>query len=132
MAEITGGTLYEINRDLMKREPVLSVSDIKVKKKLIDDFFEYTYLKAKYFMLLCRERYDFTIFNFKDQKFTTDVQTATNILIDECLANRGNIKGIDKINDNSAIEIWLEIDEEIYCYYLFPCDDMIVEIGGSN
>ena len=49
-------------------------------------------------------------------------------LIDECLKNRGEIRGIDITKDKGAIEIWLSIDGEAYVYYFFPYDSALVEI----
>ena len=51
-----------------------------------------------------------------------------NILVDECLKNRGEIRAIDITEDKGAIEIWLIIDEEAYCYYFFPYGQAVIEI----
>ena len=47
--------------------------------------------------------------------------------LEECLINRGQIYGIDRTEDGCAIEIWLMIDNEPYCYYFFPYGTAVVE-----
>ena len=75
-------------------------------------------------MLLCNERKDYTIFNLKqDNSF----EEATKILLDECLVNRGQVKSIELTESGDAIEIWLSIDKESYCYYFFPYNTGVIE-----
>ena len=50
---------------------------------------------------------------------------ATNELT-ECLKNRGDILSIDD-QHNGAWEIWIRNEEGIFCYYLFPYDNAIIE-----
>ena len=42
--------------------------------------------------------------------------------------NRGEVRGIDLTKDKDAIEIWLIIEDEAYCYYFFPYDAAIIEV----
>ena len=51
-----------------------------------------------------------------------------SILVDECLVNRGEIRGIDITKDKGAIEIWMSIEEESYVYYFFPYDTAIINM----
>ena len=82
--------------------------------------------KGKYYMLLCNDRRDFTVFTLLDGEDKS--AKAAFEMVDECLIPRGVIKDIDKTVDGYAIEIWLSIDDEIYCYYFFPYDNAIVEV----
>ena len=76
-------------------------------------------------MLLCNDRKDYTIFR---RASTNNVGTELiNILIDECLKNRGKTKSIELTEAKDAIEIWLSIDEESYCYYFFPYDTAVIQ-----
>ena len=79
-------------------------------------------------MLLCRERYDFTIFHLYEKQNSNPCKIAVTELID-LLNNRGNILSIEKDSNtiNNAWEIWLEIDKEIFVYYLFNCDDWVIQ-----
>ena len=50
------------------------------------------------------------------------------LLIDECLKNRGEIRGIDITKDKQAIEIWVSIEEDSYVYYFFPYNEGVIDI----
>ena len=133
-SDITLGTNYDINKNLVERyEKVLTEEEKQNKKELIADFIE-TKEKNFYFMLLCHEQRDYTIFNFIDYKGRdTDLICANEII--ECLNNRGKIKGIDITKDNQAIEIWISRDKESFAYYFFPYDSGVIEIdykGGHS
>ena len=82
-------------------------------------------------MLLCRERYDFTIFHLYEKQNSNPCKIAVTELID-LLKNRGEILSIEKDTTNSymtnnAWEIWLKIDGEAFAYYLFNCDDWVIQ-----
>ena len=127
------GTVYDLNKQLVeKEEKALSNSKLREKKKTIISFAEKC--KDVYFMLLCNERKDYTVFRkgFYDEDIYTDdehqLDEIVNILVDECMMNRGEIRGIDLTKDKDAIEIWLIIEDEAYCYYFFPYDAAIIEV----
>ena len=127
MSEIEMGTVYDLNKQLVKKEEKeLSNSKLREKKKTIMSFADKS--KNNYFMLLCNERKDYTVFNLYTDKMYEQLETMANILVDECLKNRGEIRAIDITEDKGAIEIWLIIDEEAYCYYFFPYGQAVIEI----
>lgn len=114
------GTAYDINKNLVKKyEHELTKEELKEKEKMIDDFTREKF--DNYYMLLCHDRRDYTIFH------TTVREGSAYLDFQECLINRGQIYGIDKTEDGCAIEIWLMIDEEPYCYYFFPYGTAVVE-----
>lgn len=128
------GTLYDINKTIVERNiKLLSQEEIQNKKNIIVDFINNS--QNTYYMLLCNERKDYTIFHRRyDNKIEqfldnagTNEETLEKILIDECLPNRGGIKSIELTEDKNAIEIWLSIDEESFVYYFFPYDAAIIE-----
>lgn len=126
MSNITLGTAYEINKNLVEKyEKELTIKELKEKKEIISTFIKET--DNRYYMLLCNDRKDYTIFTLLDGEKDKSDETAS-ILIDECLFNRGLIKGIDLTENKDAFEIWLSIDKEAYCYYFFPYDNAIVEV----
>ena len=43
-----------------------------------------------------------------------------------CLKDRGDILAIDE-NEDKAWEIWLNINNQPYCYYLFRYDEAVIE-----
>lgn len=124
--EMSLGTAYEMNKDLIKRyEKELSLEKLKSKKEM--------YLKylndntGNYYMLLCNDRKDYTVFHLKynDEVIKSEDFSFNELL--ECLINRGKVYGFDRTEDNAAIEIWLMIDNEIYCYYFFNYDNAVIE-----
>lgn len=118
--KVTLGSAYDINKNLVEKyEKELTEKEIELKKDTIKNFLNQ--VNAKYYMLLCNDRKDYTVFNLVNN----NIDDMINILITECLYNRGKIKGIDVVND--AIEIWLSIDNESYCYYLFNYNFGMIE-----
>ena len=95
------------------------------KLTLIRDFITDTH--NHYYMLLCNDRRDFTIVTL-DVANEEKRAAAAFTVVDECLVNRGKIKAIDLTEHKDAIEIWLNIDDEEFCYYFFPYDNAVIEI----
>ena len=123
-SNITLGTAYEINKNLVEKyEKELTTKELQNKKTEIINFIQET--KGQYYMLLCNDKKDYTIFNILNKN---NIEKMINILVDECLINRGIIKGIDLTKDKCAIEIWLSIENEAFCYYFFKYDDAVIEI----
>lgn len=122
--EVSLGTLYDLNKGVIQQQPDLTAEQITEKRTLVENFIRET--KNKYYMLLCNDRRDFTVFTLLDGEDKS--AKAAFEMVDECLIPRGIIKDIDKTVDGYAIEIWLSIDDEIYCYYFFPYDNAIVEV----
>ena len=120
------GSLYDLNKEAMRTQDPLPAEEVKkALRNGVKSFFLGN--KDQYFMLLCREKYDFTLFNLKyKEQFGL-----MNILSDlqECLDNRGEVLSIEK-NQNNAYEIWIRDFEEpkdSYVYYLFPYDLGVIE-----
>lgn len=125
--EISLGTLYDVNKNLVQNaEKELTEGIINSKKEVVKNFISKT--SNHYYMLLCNEKRDYTIFNLKDTSSKDNIYEMVNILVDECLKNRGEIRGIDITKSQDAIEIWLSIEEEAFAYYFFPYDAAIIEI----
>lgn len=129
-SEITLGTAYDINKDLVQKyEKTLTDEELQQKKELIAQYI--LEVKQFYFMLLCHEQRDYTLFNLNNESdYEKSLKTATELI--ECLNNRGQIKGIDKTKDNMAIEIWISNENESFAYYFFGYDEGVIEIGGIN
>lgn len=122
--EIELGTLYDFNKQIMTKEkPLTSNQLVEIQDKL-ETWFNW-YLDG-YAMLLCRERYDFTIFHLYEKANPNPPKIAAKELID-LLKERGKILSIEKEIDDNKWEIWLKIDKEVFAYYLFPCDDWVIE-----
>lgn len=123
--QIKLGTLYDFNKQLMLEAPILTTKKIKKVQAELEEWFNWQL--DCYAMLLCRERYDFTIFHLYETQNINPPKIAAKELI-KLLNSRGKIKSIEKDTiTNNAWEIWLEIDNEAFCYYLFNCDDFVIE-----
>ena len=125
--EVAIGKLYDINKNIiLNNETKLSEGTLNSKKEIIKNFLANT--KNFYYMLLCNERKDYTVFDFHMCGNVTNEKRmdCANCLVDECLTNRGEIRAIDLTEDKGAIEIWLVIDNEAYVYYFFPYDNGVI------
>ena len=117
------GSLYDINKSIIENNiATLTREELEDKIALVVNFIAQQ--KNTYYMLLCNDRKDYTVFRLN---IPQDGIEAAHILIDECLTNRGQVKSIELTKTNDAIEIWLSIDKESYCYYFFPYDLGIIE-----
>lgn len=127
MSDISLGTLYDVNKNLvLKNEIELTDGVLNSKKEIITNFMRQ--MNNAYYMLLCNERKDYTVFKMNDKDSDDSIREIVSILVNECLKNRGEIRGIDLTKGKDAIEIWLIIEDEAYCYYFFPYDAAIIEV----
>ena len=128
--EFAFGTLYDLNKGLVQQNEIkLSEGILNSKKEVIKNFL----VKANnnYYMLLSNERKDYTIFTMgSNDGYTYEDKSKklVSILVDECLVNRGEIRGIDITKDKGAIEIWMSIEGDSYVYYFFPYDTAIINM----
>ena len=120
--EIPIGTLYDFNKQIILRQGKLTGKKIESIKKELEDWFNWQI--DGYAMLLCRERYDFTVFHLYEKLNRNPPAVAANELID-ILKNRGKILSIEKEEDKW--EIWIQIGGEAFAYYLFECDDWVIQ-----
>jgi hypothetical protein len=118
-----GATLYDANKQLIKQiEKPLTHPELAAKQEELEDYFEGI---VKYAMLLCREQNDYTVFNLDGKSITAPHMAAREAL--GCCIDRGEVMSIEKTEDGIAYEIWIMIDNEPYCYYLFPYDQAVIE-----
>jgi hypothetical protein len=130
--QISNFSTYEANKMLiaqngkpiskLKLNTIIGDMAVRFRKWVWDN-------KCKYFMLLCKDRSDYTLFNMVDSNF--DIQELKEALKD-CFTNRGDVYDIHYEKNTDAYEIWLKIEDEFYAYYLFPYDIGVIEIGAVN
>lgn len=125
MAEVSLGTLYDLNKSVMSQVKPMSKEKLDEAQKEIADWFNWGI--DTYAMLLCRERYDFTVFHLYETANVNPPVLAAKEAIG-CLTDRGEILSIEKINDNVAWECWVKINNEAFVYYLFPYDNAVIEV----
>ena len=119
--------LYELNKTLYKSMPEITFNELQEKKKEIKQWIEEC--GDKYFMLLCRERNDFTLFHvvapiIKDDAFENIEKEVVDIV-----CSRGKIKSIET-EDNFPekwTQFWVEDNNEVYMYAFFPYDQGVIE-----
>lgn len=117
MGEVNLGTLYDVNKSLLEKEHSLSEKVLNKKLSDITRFFS----RGKYFMLLCHEQRDYTVFQLTTGS-KADIATEE---LKVCMKNRGNILAIDEAPGN-AFEIWIKNESGIFAYYLFPYDEAVI------
>ena len=119
-----GLNVYEFNKNIMKQ--MTPIEDLSKGKKELINFLEMTPAE-QYLMLLCREKNDYTLFNFYDT--WSDEQFANDVI--ECFTNRElSIVNIETVDNGMAIELWVKEPgqmENAYLYYIFPADQMVIE-----
>lgn len=120
------GNLYDLNKQAIAQLPPLKeevIQDI-LYNKIYRWFSENS---DEWFMLLCREKADYTLFHFptlNNHSFSKGVQE-----LEECIKNRGIIMSINKAAED-AWEIWIKdyFNREISMYMLFECGPMVIEV----
>ena len=105
--------LYELNKQI--------VSQLRA----FEDWSKFRY--NEYFMLYGREISYFTIFKriSKNGEFESLFEA-----LKTCLEHIGTVHGFDIVNDNSALEIWVNTNGEMTCLYLFEYDEGVVTFNG--
>lgn len=123
--DLTMGTLYDANKQLMSSDKIKPLNEIEIAaaQYKIEEFFNW---KCDcYGMLYCRERSDITIFHMYENQNPNPPAIAAAECIGCCL-DRGQILSIEEQTDGNY-EIWLRIDNEAFAYYLFPYDNAVIE-----
>ena len=125
MAEISMGTLYSANKQLMSSDNFKPMNELEIAgaQKKLEDFFNW---KCDcYGMLYCREKSDITIFHMYENQNPNPPAIAASECIGCCL-DRGELLSIEEQPDGNY-EIWIKINEEAFAYYLFPYDNAVIE-----
>ena len=128
-SEVSLGNLYDMNKQLMEQEPEITETELQLAKEQLRTWFTNNF-NQKYFMLLCHEMRDYTLFNldktnsWKIAKPQT-ITSATEDIID-CMNNRGRLLVIDQ-QENGAWELWIRNSEGCFAYYLFPYGNAVLE-----
>ena len=126
MAEIELGTAYEINKELWKQIAQPSEDMIKTQLASLCSWLSSNY-KNHYYMLLCREKNDYTIFYIKQSAYYELGKE-----MKEVLESRGEIVDISYSHKFGFYECWVrehgQDEDEYTMYAFFPCDDWVIEV----
>ena len=134
MAEMNAGNLYDVNKELVKKndKPLKGKALLNKVNEVVTPYIDENIKNdCNYMMLLCNELRDYTVFNFSVLPDMIPIKINNfNNSFKSCLLNRGIIYSIEKTEDNIALEIWLlcDSDGEMHCYYLFPYDAAVIEL----
>ena len=116
---------YDFNKANMAQiQPYDAIASNRLCAKTVEDIWqtigEDDY---SYWMLLCRERNDYTVFRLE-----IDLGDFESAFV-ECLANRGKVLDITKQKDGNY-EIWIrDVDtNENFVYYFFNYTNAVVEV----
>ena len=125
MAELSMGTLYDANKQLManKNFKPLTHLELAAAQEKFEDFFNWQC--DTYGMLYCKDRSDITIFHMYENQNPNPPAIAAKECLGCCL-DRGEVLSIEEQPDKNY-EIWIRIDGEAFAYYLFPYDQAVIE-----
>lgn len=123
--EVNLGNLYDMNKQIMNQiaTPLNHLELASIQEK-IENWFNWKI--DSYAMLLCHERRDYTVFHLYEKANPNPPALAAKELLG-CLTDRGEVLSIEQ-DSNQSWEIWLKINNESYCYYLFPYDNAVIEV----
>lgn len=121
MANVEMGTLYDLNKQVLAQLPPQDKDTMNYNWNVIGDWFGKD--KNRWFMLMCKERSDFTFIHITDNKFTKAIQE-----LKEILQERGEVLSIQYQHGEDSFEIWVRTETEIFMFMLFSADWMIVEV----
>lgn len=117
----SGMSLYELNKIAYMKIPFISKDRLESEIRLVlANYFKET--NCMYYMLLCKEKDDYTIFNLSSYHIGSRIASRIATDVFECMSNR-NLGILDLfVNDDGAIEIWVKEREEgaiPAVYYMF-------------
>ena len=117
--------LYELNKQIVSQLPAFEDSQWDGAEKVFEDWLKIR--STEYFMLYGREISYFTIFKrvSKNGEFKNLFEA-----LKACLEHIGTVHGFDVVNNNSALEIWVNTNGEMTCLYLFEYDEGVVTFNG--
>lgn len=124
--KINMGTLYQTNCDIYKQLPQMTKEAFETQTLNVAAWFS-SRTERKYFMFLCRELNDYTIFEFIDPNYDKAKEELRDLI-----TSRGLPILIDYNHQQDSYEIWIKRNNEVHMYMLFPCDDFIIPISNSE
>lgn len=140
MAEIDSGmNLYEFNKSTLVNAPSATSAEMDLMRSRVRKYLANNPNANRYYMLLCRELADYTLFNSTDL-LISECSEVMEADIQDCFNNRNMEIMMMDINNDNVVEIWVrvnhteeDIPNEIYLYHLFPCDMGVIEYcnGGA-
>lgn len=113
---------YEIQRQLYLKAEKPTDKEMNKKITSVGAWFS-THMECDYYMLLCKELSDYTVFHFNNMNYEKGMKE-----LEEVLESRGIVKDIRYNANSDAYECWIEKDGEVHMYLFFAYDWGIVEV----
>ena len=112
-------SLYEMSKQIVANLPArTSYADLEPCRKILRKF-----KHLGYYMLMCREDNYYTVVKVRKAKSPDKFED----LIIELLQVHGDIKDIDYDTDKKSLECWVQKDDEIKMFKLFPYGWGVIE-----
>ena len=125
--EVAIGSLYEANQLIMKDETPFSKAEIIAAMEQIAIWVHDNAASEKYYMMLCKELSDYTVFDLNEKGNTPHYCNTMAADVIDCIQNRGTLLSIEATEDNKAWEIWIKMIDGTHAYYLFPYTSAVIE-----
>ena len=112
-------SLYDASKQIVAQLPARkTAAELEPCKQLLRKF-----KHLGYYMLLCREENDYTVVRVRKAKNPDNFED----LIVELLESRGDIKDIDYDTDKKSLECWIQKEDKVMMYKLFPYNWGVIE-----
>lgn len=123
MAEGNLGTLYEFNKQILANMPPQDPDVLSAVYVTIGDWFSLPH-KPSYYMVMCKEKSDFTLIHITGHNYSGALQE-----LKEILQERGEIIAIQYVHGEDAYECWVKDKSgEVFLYMLFEASWMVVDV----
>ena len=132
MSEVVLGNVYDMSKNIVGQFKPLNALELASAQTRVEEWLEKTTDDSgvRYWMLLCRERNDYTVFaahpHINDPVY--DIGGIAGEVLG-CASDRGTILDVCLDDNEKAYEIWVNTadDSEIHMYLLFPYNQGVIE-----
>ena len=118
-------SLFDLNAQAIEQLPAISDEDVEKAKQNILDWSKK--VNNEYYMLMCKEQSYYTILKYvltANPEFT-DLADAVITLCKEL----GELKTIYTNAGNTDFDIWVKVNDDMWCMHLFAYDAGVVYYG---
>lgn len=124
MSELELGNMFELNKSIRRKSTAMDEEKINLSVGNVAAWCS-SHPNTKHFMLLCKERSDYTIFRLNSFNYNQLGQE-----LREVLESRGEILGIDYMHGYDSYECWVrDENQEPFMFMFFDCEGFIVEVN---
>lgn len=121
-------TLYDANKSIMKT--MAPVPEAKMKQDFAGiGAWMSKFVGTEYFMLMCKERSDFTLLHLKNPNYLETIKELRALL-----EERGTLLGVNYVHGEDCYECWVRVEAtefqeaEVFMFMLFDAQWMVIEV----